>query len=226
MIKPVIIWDWNGTLLDDVDICVKAMNKLLEARRLSVMSKVKYRDIFRFPVQEYYHELGFNFEKEDFAIPALEFMRHYQDLLPEAVLFGGVLETLEKLKAAGYRQFVLSAMEQNLLNQLLKKHRISTYFEYIQGIEDHFASGKMMAAQKLIALIGQYDIKPLLVGDTLHDAEVGEAAGFKTVLFSGGHFSENRLKQAKLPLFENHKDLQKFLLKKSQDSNDATKSHR
>lgn len=213
MIKPVIIWDWNGTLLDDVDICVKAMNKLLEARQLSAMSKEKYRDIFRFPVQEYYHELGFNFDQEDFAIPALEFMEQYQDLLPEALLFGGVLETLEKLKAAGYRQFVLSAMEQNLLNQLLEHHKISSYFEHIQGIDDHFASGKMIAAQKLITLIGQYDTKPLLVGDTLHDAEVGEAAGFKTVLFSGGHFSAERLKTSGLSFFDNHSDLQGFLLK-------------
>lgn len=215
MSKPLIIWDWNGTLLDDVDICVKAMNKLLEARQLSAMSKDKYRDIFRFPVQDYYHELGFNFEQEDFSIPALEFMEQYQDLLAEAALFGGVKEMLEQLKTAGYRQFVLSAMEQNLLNHLLEQHEISNYFEHIQGIDDHFANGKIEAAQKLIALINRPNTAAILIGDTLHDAEVGKEYGFKTLLFSGGHFSENRLKQAKLPVFVNHNDLQEFLLKKS-----------
>lgn len=214
-LKPAIIWDWNGTLLDDVDICVKAMNKLLDARGLPALSKDIYRDVFRFPVQDYYQEIGFNFEQEAFEIPALEFMQHYQDLVHEAGLYSGVHETIELLKTKGIRQFVLSAMEQQLLNQLLEQHEISSFFDHIQGIENHFANGKMMAAHKLIAVIGNSMPKPILVGDTLHDAEVGAVCGFETVLFSGGHFSTERLKQAGLSLFENHKDLQEFLLKNS-----------
>lgn len=213
MSKPVIIWDWNGTLLDDVAICVKAMNRLLDARRLSPLSKDKYREIFRFPVQEYYHEIGFDFEQEGFEVPALEFMQHYQDLVHDAALFGSVRETLEQLKSAGFRQFVLSAMEQNLLNQLLEQHKISSHFEHIQGIDDHYASGKMMAAQKLVTVIGKTNAAAIMIGDTLHDAEVGAECGFETVLFSGGHFSVRRLKQSGLKVFENHKDLQAFLMK-------------
>lgn len=215
MIKPVIIWDWNGTLLNDVDICVKAMNRLLDVRRLPALNRDNYREIFRFPVRDYYQEIGFDFDQEAFEIPALEFMQHYRDLLHEAALFGGVRETLQQLKAAGYTQFVLSAMEQQLLNQLLEQHEISSFFDHIQGIEDHFANGKIMAAHKLIAVIGNSKPKPIMVGDTLHDAEVGAECGFETLLFSGGHFSAERLKQADLSLFENHKDLQEFLLKNS-----------
>lgn len=219
MSKAVIIWDWNGTLLDDVNVCVKAMNRLLVPRKLSPLSKDKYREIFRFPVKDYYREIGFDFEQEAFEIPALEFMQQYQNLLHEAALFGGVRETLKLLKAAGHRQFVLSAMEQSLLNQLLEQHKISSYFEYIQGIDDHYASGKIMAAQKLVAVIGKCNAPAIMVGDTLHDAEVGAECGFETVLFSGGHFSTNRLKQAGLPLYENHKDLLKFLLKNPKENN-------
>lgn len=210
-LKPAIIWDWNGTLLDDVDVCVKAMNKLLDARGLPALNKDIYRDVFRFPVQDYYREIGFNFEQEAFEIPALEFMQHYQDLVHEAGLFSGVHETLMLLKAKGVRQFVLSAMEQKLLNQLLQKHQLTSYFEYVQGIEDHFANGKMMAAQKLNEKIA--GSSAILIGDSLHDAEVGTEYGYKTVLFSGGHFSDKRLKQSGLEVLENFSVLNKFLLK-------------
>ncbi|MCK9452438.1 MAG: HAD family hydrolase [Bacteroidales bacterium] len=214
-LTPFIIWDWNGTLLNDLAISVKAMNRMLQARQLPALSSDNYREIFRFPVRDYYQDIGFDFKQEAFEIPALEFMQHYQNLLHEAVLFEGVRETLEQLRAAGYKQFVLSAMEQQLLDQLLEQHQISSYFEHIQGIDDHFADGKIMAAHKLIAVIGNSRPTPIMVGDTLHDAEVGAECGFETILFSGGHFSAERLKQAGLSLFENHKDLQEFLLKNS-----------
>jgi len=213
-LKPFIIWDWNGTLLNDVAISVKAMNRMLYARQLPALSRDSYREVFRFPVRDYYQDIGFDFEQEAFEVPALEFMQHYQDLLHEATLFEGVRDTLEQLKAAGYKQFMLSAMEQQLLNQLLEQHKINSFFDHIQGIEDHFANGKIMAAHKLITVIGNSNPKPLLIGDTLHDAEVGTECGFETVLFSGGHFSAERLKHTGLSLFENHKDLQEFLMKK------------
>lgn len=44
-----IIWDWNGTLFDDVDICVDNINWLLKKYNLPEITKEKYREIFTFP---------------------------------------------------------------------------------------------------------------------------------------------------------------------------------
>jgi hypothetical protein len=63
-----IIWDWNGTLLNDITICIKSMNILLKERTLPLISEDKYRDIFTFPVRNYYEQLGF-----DFLVMGLEF---------------------------------------------------------------------------------------------------------------------------------------------------------
>ncbi|RLD72105.1 MAG: HAD family hydrolase, partial [Bacteroidetes bacterium] len=50
MQKRAILWDWNGTLLDDTDICVQCINSLLETRQLNLLNKERYRKIFTFPV--------------------------------------------------------------------------------------------------------------------------------------------------------------------------------
>ena len=51
-----IIWDWNGTLLNDVWLCIEIMNEMLENRNLPSITYDKYREIFDFPVQRYYEK--------------------------------------------------------------------------------------------------------------------------------------------------------------------------
>jgi phosphoglycolate phosphatase len=72
-----IIWDWNGTLLDDVDMCIESINILLKRRNLDMLSRKRYRDIFTFPVRDYYETAGFNFSKEPWDKVAHEFIDLY-----------------------------------------------------------------------------------------------------------------------------------------------------
>ncbi len=57
-----LIWDWNGTLLDDVRMCVNVMNVLLDKYALPELTCEKYKQVFDFPVKDYYANLGFDFE--------------------------------------------------------------------------------------------------------------------------------------------------------------------
>jgi phosphoglycolate phosphatase len=64
--KITIIWDWNGTLLDDVDICVDTINTLLIKYKKDPISKASYKKLFTFPIQNYYSKLGFDVSLENF----------------------------------------------------------------------------------------------------------------------------------------------------------------
>ena len=66
-----IIWDWNGTLLNDTWLCVEGINKSLEKRSLQTITEEIYRKVFSFPVEDYYKRLGFDFKKEPFEVPGL-----------------------------------------------------------------------------------------------------------------------------------------------------------
>ena len=68
-----VIWDWNGTLLDDVWLCVDIINAMLGRRGVPALDRERYRRIFDFPVPIYYERAGFDFSRETFAAAADEF---------------------------------------------------------------------------------------------------------------------------------------------------------
>ncbi|MDD4373034.1 MAG: HAD hydrolase-like protein [Bacteroidales bacterium] len=211
--KPVIFWDWNGTLLDDVDCCVLAMNKLLEARNLKQLDRNRYREVFDFPVKNYYEKLGFDFRREAFELPAHQFMKHYNELVGQATVFEDAARLLGSLQQKGFRQFILSAMEQALLEDLTQKNGIQQYFEGIHGIDNHLADGKLETAKKLFATIDTSAENCLLIGDSLHDAEVAEKLNIQVLLFSQGHFSQSRLLRSNKAVAHDYQAIEVFIEK-------------
>lgn len=188
-----IIWDWNGTLLNDADYCVTCINKVLRKRNLPIINIEQYRTHFTFPVKDYYQAIGFDFEKENFEVPAMEFINDYYTNLSNANLHTCVLDVLDYFKKRGYTQLVLSAMEhQNLIKSLTEKG-IVNYFEEIKGIDDHYATSKLEMGRNLMRQLKIDPTTTLMVGDTTHDLEVATGLGIECILVSSGHQSEERL---------------------------------
>ncbi len=210
-IADTIIWDWNGTLLNDTDICLEGINRLLTKRKLPELSREKYRNIFTFPVRDYYLAAGFDFKNEPFEIPAQEFIIEYKSLLQEAVLFDDVFSTLTFFRQKGLRQFIVSAMEQNALEISVKERGISGFFEKICGIEDNLAFSKLHRGKALIQQNALNPEKTVMVGDTLHDFEVAGELGIKILLVARGHQHHARLEKTGCPVFENFSQLLKYM---------------
>ncbi len=188
-----IIWDWNGTLLDDVGICVACMNRLLKIRNIPLIDEHRYREVFTFPVADYYRAIGFDFAKEAFEGPANEFINYYQRALPDISLFEETISTLQFFKQKGLSQFVLSAMEQDTLDKSLNNNKIQHYFDGVFGLNDHYAKGKVEAGKRLISGLEMQPNEMVMIGDTLHDLEVAHELGFSVVLVANGHQSKKRL---------------------------------
>lgn len=189
-----IIWDWNGTLLNDISICVASMNRLLDERSLPKLDDDLYRQVFTFPVKKYYEAVGFDFSKEAFNIPALKFIDYYHELLPSIGLFDDVKVVLSNLSNLGCKQYILSAMEHNSLLALVSDLGVSNYFTEIKGIGDHFAKSKLDEGFDLLEKQRIVPSETVLIGDTLHDMEVAEKLGVSCVLVAQGHQSFDRLK--------------------------------
>jgi phosphoglycolate phosphatase len=205
-----IIWDWNGTLLNDIDLCVATINVLLEKRNLPLLTPDKYKDVFSFPVKDYYQAIGFNFEKEDFAIPAKEYIDLYNSHVERCALHHPAPEILSHFKSLGFRQFVLSAMENDMLLKTLAHNKILHFFEAVAGLDNHFAVSKI---DRGVQLMNEYRMEKnntFLIGDTTHDFEVAKRLGIQCILIAGGHQSEERLKQTGariIPKLETLKEL-------------------
>jgi phosphoglycolate phosphatase len=189
-----IIWDWNGTLLNDLDFCISTINTLLEKRNLPLLNGQKYKEVFSFPVKDYYEVIGFDFNKEDFSIPAKEFIDLYENGVENCNLHDSTIDILSYFKGKGVRQFVLSAMEQNMLEQTLKHNSIFHFFEGVFGLDNHYAVSKIERGEQLLTEFNIEKDKAWIIGDTNHDYEVAKKLDIKCILISDGHQSEIRLK--------------------------------
>jgi len=188
-----VIWDWNGTLLDDADLCVEVMNDVLSRRKLPPLTAQRYADQFRFPVRDYYQELGFDFERESFEIIGTEFITGYESREAQCSLRHDALTTLEGLASRGLSQSVLSASQQARLEKQARRLEVHAHFEALVGLDDHYAAGKIEVGQQWMARSKVDPLRTVLVGDTDHDVEVARALGVQCLLVPSGHQSSERL---------------------------------
>ena len=190
-----IVWDWNGTLLDDVRISVDTINRMLEQKNLKRMTVDNYKAIFGFPVKAYYELIGFDFSRDDWEEVSITFVNTYNTLAKDVELTPGIIPVLEGIKERGVRQYILSALQEDLLTDMLERFHIRGYFDGVCGSNNIYADGKVTRGEEMLRTFPIESSETLMVGDTLHDAEVAEALGFSVCLYSGGHNSAERLRE-------------------------------
>jgi phosphoglycolate phosphatase len=203
----LILWDWNGTLLNDVDACVDAMNQMLAKRSMDFLSIEKYQNIFTFPVQNYYKALGFDFNKDSFEELSIEYIQLYKDLSLKSPLQEGATELLEYFKEKNYKQVIISASEQKALEKQVEERNITKYFDSIIGLDNIHAHSKLHNA---LAYINELKIKPqniCFIGDTYHDYEVAAAIGCNCILVKSGHMDLVKYTMDNVAIVENLKSL-------------------
>lgn len=202
-----IIWDWNGTLLNDLDFCIATINKLLKKNELKPVTRDSYKEVFSFPVKDYYEAIGFDFSNENFEIAAREFIDLYNSGVRNCSLHSSAIEVLSYFKKKGVRQFVLSAMQQDMLELTLKQQGILEYFEGIAGLNDHYAASKIERGNELISEFAINKRKATIIGDTIHDFEVAQQLGIDCILVADGHQSEERLKSTGVQVISELKNI-------------------
>ena len=206
-----VVWDFNGTIFDDVRIGLESLNVLLKRRGLPIIeSYERYKEEFMFPIIEGYKKWGFDFDKESYDDVAVEWVNEYLSREDEAELVDGVRETLDYFKSNGLKQIIISASETSMLIKQLKKLGIEAYFEEVLGLDNVHAAGK-----KEIALAWKkkhLDERLLFIGDTDHDHLVAEAINADCILISSGHQSYGKLLKIKpkLAVFETNREIIDF----------------
>ena len=214
--KPeLIIWDWNGTILDDALVCQTIANIMLQERGIPTLPDMDaYRAVFGFPIKAYYEQMGYRFGPHDepYEQVADEFIVWYDKLYRTALLRPGIEDFLDKLRAEGYRQVLLSATRlDQLVTQVAAFGRVGDRFEQKLGLTDHYAFSKAALARDFIESQGIPRERALFIGDTDHDFEVSSAIGCPCVLLEGGHQSRARLMNMGVPVLRDLSELGDYL---------------
>ncbi len=195
-----LIWDWNGTLLDDVDAVVAALNRMLVSREAKPTDKTYYRAHFGFPVRPFYAELGVDLAKWDWNDICTDF-HAFVAAEPQGPRADAVA-ALERARALGFRQGVLSAHHEGMLNDALVRFGLRDYFDFVCGTDNLSGASKLERGRALMARLRAEtpQARFACVGDTQHDAEVARDLGVDCLLVSGGHQTDERLAATGFPV--------------------------
>lgn len=189
-----VIWDWNGTLLDDLDYSIGVMNGLLRRRGLPEMTRERYHAIFEFPVQLYYSRLGFDTARDDFHKLSVEFISGYDAHRWDCALHTSARPTLEAVDRAGASQSLLSAYRDETLREIVAHFGLTSHFRELAGLDNIYAHSKVELGRRQLARLGVPPADIVLIGDTLHDLEVARELGVDCVLVSAGHQPAEKLR--------------------------------
>ncbi len=207
-----IVWDWNGTLLNDVDICVQSMNMLLQDYKLPLLSRDRYTSVFNFPAIEYYRRCGFKIHTDsEFEELSVRFHRNYMMKLHEAAVSKQLVKLAAVAAATGVSNFILSAMEQELLERSLRHFGLVRLFKGAYGLDNMQAKSKVLAGKRLLQREKVNTARAVMIGDTVHDYHVAKELGLPCILVTFGHQHVELLFKTGAPLFEQPEALADFM---------------
>lgn len=212
MRPKLLVWDWNGTIIDDMEFTYSIENEMLKRRGLkTIPDRDFYLNNFGFPIKDYYVKLGYDFSVYPYEELAAEFHALYTEGFTSCPLRKGAIDALEAVRAAGIPQTLLSASEQSRLVEQTAHYGVGPYFLELLGLTDDFAHSKVDRAKAYIQNHG-IDVKDVLfVGDTDHDFAAASSVGCRCVLMTGGHQGRKRLEACGVPVFDGFDELLHYI---------------
>lgn len=208
----LVIWDWNGTLLDDTAYCYNIANQMrVERDMLPLETLDSYRGLFRFPVKEYYRAMGYTFEIESYEDLSVQFVDLYAAGVHTCPLQLHTKEVLSAINDRGIPQVLLSATGADRLHYQAELFELPEYFYRVVGCDNNLAFGK---ADRARALLKELDVAPaqtLFIGDTDHDFEIATSLGCRCLLLKSGHQLPSHLSTLGAPMIDSLKEVLDYL---------------
>ncbi len=181
-----IVWDFNGTLLDDLDAAIAAVSDMLARRSMPAMTRQRYYESMEMPIIRYYEKI-FDLSRDPFEVLSREFVEGYERNFHLARLAEGAREAVAHFARQGSRQVVISSFEQERLRAMIRDLGLAGFFDGVFGADNIRSEGKVERAMRWLEESGAGNGGILVIGDLVHDWEMARALGADCVLLDCGH---------------------------------------
>ncbi len=181
-----IIWDYNGTIVDDAPLSVEAENIVMRSYGLPEITLDFYRQECVMPIEIFYRKV-YNMDNLDFDEIAERFMENYDRLMHKAAVFPDIADIIKAFHEMGLKQGVISGFETAHLKTGLKSFGLDGYFDFLSGADDNRCGDK---SERAAAVAQRYGLEPndtLFIGDMYHDYETAQKIGADCILIARGH---------------------------------------
>ena len=196
-----VVWDWNGTLFNDLSASLNSVNDMLDMRGMEHISTDFYKECICTPIKGFYDRV-FDMDNEDYSVIIKQYNEGYLHHLDSCSLTDGAIDALEHFRSCGTRQIIVSSSNNSQLVANAEKYGVTQYFDAILGAGDYFAGSKIERAADYLAKNNPENGRILVVGDLAHDAEMAKKLGADCVLLTSGHEHISRLEGAEVPLID------------------------
>ncbi len=181
-----IFWDFNGTIIDDVNTALGCVNDLLERKGRKHITLAEYYNYIETPIVGFYHHI-LPPEEIDFEEISRDYHRDYAKRENETHLANGAFELLQRLHADGAHQYIITANHITETTEIAQRMGILPFIDKISGAEDSLADSKINRAKELFDSLNIDRNDAILIGDTLHDLATANTLGIDCVLVTYGH---------------------------------------
>lgn len=182
-----VVWDWNGTLLDDLPVIIEALNVGLGRLGLDPIDEHAYRDHFTRPVRGFYDSVfGRPVTDREWADLNETFHDEYYARAHAAPLTVDALDAVDHASGLGWTQSVLSMSAHHRLVEMVADHGLVDRFVLVEGLEAPTGETKAGHLEKHLAALERVGDEVVLVGDTPDDASAARTVGAEIVLYDGG----------------------------------------
>jgi len=207
-----IIWDWNGTLLNDTSLCTQILNESLRRRDIPEITVQQYKQKFLFPIKTFYESIGFDFDKEPFENSNNEFNTGFVDQFKSLALQPFAKDTIIKFSDKKITQTILSASRQDRLKEQVNFFDITQYLQHVVGTNNLYAHGKEYEGEELLLTLDIPAEETIIIGDTLLDSSVAKYLKIDCALVSNGHNDIKRLKETGAFTFSDIKEFYNWII--------------
>ncbi|AVZ73343.1 phosphatase [Streptomyces lunaelactis] len=199
-----LVWDWNGTLLDDINAVIGATNAAFEEIGLEPITLERYRELYCVPIPRFYERLMGRLPSDaEWEVMDEAFHRHYSEHRIGCGLTEGVEDLLSEWRLAGRSQSLLSMFGHEQLVPVVRGYGIESHFIRVDGRTGPSGGTKALHMERhLAALVGVAPDRTVVIGDAVDDAVAAAHVGARAVLYTGGSHSRASLEAVGVPVVD------------------------
>jgi phosphoglycolate phosphatase-like HAD superfamily hydrolase len=196
-----LVWDWNGTVLNDFAVILRSTNDSFADAGLPPITAEQYRAQIKLPIRSFYADiLGRAPSDAEWERLDESFHKYYVRYEREAALSDGLPDLLHDWAARGRTQSLLSMYHDDKLVPVVEHHGLTAFFALVQGTTPPRPPRKGVHLADHLARLGVDPERTVLIGDSPDDAHAAESVGARAVLYSGGFAAAESLRATGAPI--------------------------
>lgn len=205
-----IIWDFNGTLVDDVNAALGAVNDMLVRRNQPIITLDDYSRNVDIPIWKFYENVfvsGSITPEEAIS----EFDTGYEKYLEPYPVMENAVAVLDYFNSLEKTQLIVSASHIDKVTARLKDLKLYSYFTDVLAMSDYNCGDKTFLAQQYLSVNNISPEDVVVIGDCVADWQMAQALHCDCILNTKGHQCRRELSVTDAVIIDSLTELKNYI---------------